>query len=156
MEETLRAMLRDAGMTSELPAFLDVWTVFKSFAAISLDGVEDDADGLLFEWATHEADADNPERFSLYLKRQFDIPVDHKGTTHMEQLWCVFSYKSSDETRKVGPSGVAGPSSWYFRSATRYTLDEWVRDVETSPAFAFASGSDARLVEFGIVQDRMD
>jgi hypothetical protein len=75
----------------------------------------------------------------------------------MEQLWCVFGFETSDETRALGTARPFSPgASCWFRSATRYTLADWVHDVETSPTFVLASAGERRLLRFDVVQDAMD
>ena len=125
-EGHLRAMLAQAGVDLEQPDPLETWRVFAKFGATEIDGIEPDDDGLLFWWGGYTAG----DPFQLGFLRQFSFYTAAGEYDHMEQLQCAFQFGQTTDLRTLEKG-----DSWWFRPETRRTLNDWIAEMESLPAF---------------------
>jgi hypothetical protein len=142
---TLRAMLDAAGVRSDSPDPNVIYRVFKDFARLPVEGVDDD---ILYEIGVYGFG--EPETYSIDLVRQFSFYLNGEYD-RMEQLHCTVHYEPDDDLRSLGtfdlwdsgrPQDEAGPLApleeffhavdarpeWLAvrnKRATRLQLEQW-------------------------------
>lgn len=147
-------MLRDAspgGQTSNARATLSeatqartVWEVFKTFAALPVEGLpagEADADMLLSEWQTCEWSGVDGPHLGWTLTRQFSLDTPTGDYDHIEQLRCQVL------VRPPTPS-IADGGGLFFPTTH---LHEFVRDMESS--VLFDAVHDSPIVSCAVQQE---
>ena len=147
VEETFEEMLDAAGVAVARASMTETWAVFKRFAAITIDGIEDEDDGFLFDWRTYREEREEPERFVIHFLRQFSMSSESGEYDHMEQLHCLFNFESTQESRALG-SG----HDWWFRSERQRNLDDWIAEIESLPPFEFGLRSESTQLSSVIEQ----
>ena len=133
-EGRFRAMLTETGLDVDRLEAHATWKVFKSFAAIPVDGAESDPDKdmLLNEWGTCEWSGFDGLHVGWSLTRQFDVYDSAGEYHHMEHLHCLLLLPMRPELEQVGDGGGL------FWPSTR--LDDFAVEVEESDAFAALRG----------------
>lgn len=123
---------------------LQVWEVFKSFAALL---VECEGDLLLFQCGIF--DFTGQEMFHFEFLRQFEIYIDEEYD-HMEQLHCEFLFEPNDELKNLETT------LWSFDEETReeYPLEDFFQRVEGLNEFQ-AVPSKYRPVAFELYQEEV-
>ncbi len=128
----IRDMLRARGLLEgrALPtsAAAEVWSVFKQFAQMPVEGLsrEDDSDGLLFQTGVYDWDDGRGRNFNFSLVRQFAFDDEDGEYDHMEQLEVLLLFQPVSQLEEL-PSG----DLWSLGKS----LGEYFREVEVLPNF---------------------
>ena len=155
-KQRLRSMLSDASRReetsnaraaqSEATQAQTIWEVFKTFAAIPVEGLpagDADADMLLSEWQTSEWSGVDGLHLGWTLTRQFSINTPSGDYDHMEQLAC--------QVLVLPPTPSIDDGGGLFFPTTH--LHDFVRDVDDSALFDAVHGSP--VVSCAIQQERV-
>lgn len=134
-------MLTEAGLDLDRLDPAGAWTVFKEFAAISVDGIGSEAgdDMLMFDCGPVTLATGEP-CLSWMLTRQFSVYADDGGYHHMEQLVCYVCVEKTAD--------LEGVSGWVMRENLPGVGFE---DIEREPAFSAVLGR--RIVTSGVEQE---